>query len=81
MNRRWYACSVFVFLVLTAACSSAADRPNVVIILTDDHGTLDANCFDKSREGESNLSDPSNSLVQKGLNQSGFFQLVQLATP
>lgn len=46
MNCRWYACSVIiVFMLLTADRISAADRPNVVIILTDDQGTLDANCF------------------------------------
>ena len=28
---------------VAAAC--AADKPNVVIFYTDDHGTLDANCF------------------------------------
>ncbi|MDH3584681.1 MAG: sulfatase-like hydrolase/transferase [Phycisphaerae bacterium] len=37
-----------------AAAAPAADRPNVVLILTDDQGTLDANCY-----GSTDLHTPS----------------------
>lgn len=35
------------FAVILATCL-AGDRPNVVILLTDDQGTLDANCYGSS---------------------------------
>ncbi len=33
----------FLFIILVATCT--ARQPNVVVLLTDDQGTLDANCF------------------------------------
>lgn len=46
MKRCWIAVALFAVCAFPLARSaSAADRPNVVIILTDDQGTLDANCF------------------------------------
>ena len=43
-NWRWFLMS----MALTSACVAtvaAQDRPNVVILFTDDQGTLDANCY------------------------------------
>ncbi len=37
--------ALFVFAAFTTLLATAAEKPNVVIILTDDQGTLDANCF------------------------------------
>lgn len=36
---------LFLFSMFLASGVFAADKPNVVIFYTDDHGTLDANCF------------------------------------
>jgi len=33
------------FILLCGSSLSAAEKPNVVILFTDDHGTLDANCY------------------------------------
>lgn len=40
---RWMAC--FNLFILLAVDGDSADRPNVVILLTDDQGTLDAGCY------------------------------------
>ena len=42
MKRRWFPHLLGLLLSLPAV---AADRPNVVILFTDDQGTLDANCY------------------------------------
>lgn len=31
--------------ILIHAAMAQAEQPNVIILLTDDHGTLDANCY------------------------------------
>lgn len=48
---RFILCLVFVYLC--EPCSLVAKQPNVVILFTDDQGTLDANCF-----GASDLQTP-----------------------
>ena len=55
MKRCWIAVALFAVCAFSLARSaSAVDRPNVVIILTDDQGTLDAKCF-----GSSDLHTPN----------------------
>ncbi len=45
--------SVFSTVLISASCAFAAEKPNVVVLLTDDQGTLDAGCY-----GSEDLSTP-----------------------
>ena len=52
-----------IAVTLTVSTAMANERPNVVIILTDDQGTLDANCF-----GSTDLDTPAiDKLAQRGI--------------
>lgn len=54
---------VFFVLVVLAAVVGAAERPNVVVVLTDDQGTMDANCF-----GSTDLHTPAiDRLARRGI--------------
>lgn len=45
MNSHLFALFVYLCLLPGAACLAEGRKPNVVILYTDDQGTLDANCY------------------------------------
>ena len=59
-----------LFVLLSAVCAGAAeDKPNVIIILTDDQGTLDAGCY-----GSADLQTPHiDALAQRGVRFTQFY--------
>jgi arylsulfatase A len=61
-----YVCTCLILLgagLLYNGCSSAPDKPNVVIFFTDDQGTLDVNCF-----GSTDLYTPNmDQLAEEGV--------------
>ena len=63
-------CTVATLVALAPIVSYAQDdRPNVIIIYTDDHGTLDANCY-----GATDLYTPNiDSLAAHGVSFSRFY--------
>ena len=45
MNQALIAAILSLVLLAASPAETPATRPNVVILLTDDQGTLDANCY------------------------------------
>jgi arylsulfatase A len=57
--------------------SPAAERPNVIVILTDDQGTIDAKCF-----GATDLVTPGiDSLAQRGVRLTQFYAAAPVCSP
>ena len=69
-------------LLFTAACAAAdpsprADRPNVLIILTDDQGSADAGCY-----GARDLATPAiDSLAARGVRFTQFYAAAPVCSP
>ena len=81
--RIWLLVRVFSCLVAVAAIgdrdthTDAADRPNVVVILTDDQGTLDAGCY-----GATDLQTPSiDRLAKRGVRFTQFYSAAPVCSP
>lgn len=56
-------------LLLAGAAQGQTDRPNVIVIYTDDHGTLDVNCF-----GAPDLATPNmDALAASGVRFTQFY--------
>ena len=72
-------CAVVTLLLalLLAPFAAAADKPNVVIIFTDDQGTLDAGCY-----GSTDLQTPHiDALAQRGVRFTQFYAAAPVCSP
>lgn len=67
-------------LALTLICCGviqAADKPNVIVIVTDDQGTLDAKCY-----GSTDLSTPNiDALATRGVRFTQFYAAAPVCSP
>ncbi|MEZ6046469.1 MAG: sulfatase-like hydrolase/transferase [Planctomycetaceae bacterium] len=72
---------VLLFVVGTLTCalrlSAAAERPNVLLILTDDQGSIDANCY-----GATDLQTPAlDRLAAEGVRFTQFYAAAPVCSP
>lgn len=68
--------AMFAFAAVWSA-TAAADRPNVLIIFTDDQGTVDLNCF-----GATDLETPHlDRLAGRGLRLTQFYSAAPICSP
>lgn len=74
---RLLACVCLSVGCLLGGTIRAADQPNVIIILTDDQGTLDANCY-----GASDLATPNiDALASRGIRFTQFYAAAPVCSP
>ena len=66
------------FIVLTASADNCnADKPNVILILTDDQGSVDANCY-----GAKDLTTPHiDALAKHGVRFTQFYAAAPVCSP
>ena len=68
--------NLFLFFVLTLSLA-AAKKPNVIIIYTDDQGTLDMNCY-----GAKDLKTPHmDALAESGIKWTQFYSAAPVCSP
>lgn len=71
------AYSLTLATICSYACCWAADRPNVLLILTDDQGSIDLNCY-----GAKDLATPClDGLAQRGVRFSQFYAAAPVCSP
>jgi len=67
----------FIFCLGSIASAIAADRPNIIIIFTDDQGYSDLGCF-----GSSNIRTPHiDSMAAEGIRLTSFYSGASVCTP
>ncbi|MAT15270.1 MAG: sulfatase [Planctomyces sp.] len=67
----------FALTILAATLLPAAERPNVIMILTDDQGSIDANCY-----GAEDLVTPSlDRLAREGIRFTQFYAAAPVCSP
>src|SRR5688500_197453 len=68
---------LLTFLLAAAAAIAAERKPNVIVILTDDQGTLDAGCY-----GATDLKTPHiDALAARGVRFTQFYSAAPLCSP
>ena len=75
--RWWHLSGVQVLIVLILAGSHAADRPNFVLILTDDQGYGDLGCFGSTTIATPNLD----RIAREGARLTSFYAAAPICTP
>lgn len=73
----YFACRFVTLLVLLANCCVAAERPNVIVILTDDQGAVDAGSY-----GADDLTTPAvDDLATRGVRFTQFYSAAPVCSP
>ncbi|MDA7892068.1 sulfatase-like hydrolase/transferase [Akkermansiaceae bacterium] len=69
--------SVVIFALLACALPLSARKPNVIVIFTDDQGTVDMNCY-----GASDLVTPNmDGLAKRGVRFTQFYSAAPVCSP
>ncbi len=69
--------SVVIFALLVCALPLSARKPNVIVIFTDDQGTVDMNCY-----GASDLITPNmDGLAKRGVRFTQFYSAAPVCSP
>ena len=72
-----FCCLAVIVCCLISGVGISADKPNVIIILTDDQGTVDAGCY-----GSSDLSTPHiDALAARGVRFTQFYAAAPVCSP
>ena len=70
-------CFLLILASSFALSTDAADQPNVIVIYTDDQGTLDLNCY-----GSDDLYTPNiDSLANRGVHFTQFYVGSAICSP
>ena len=74
----YLSCALLLVLLSSLSLSSAAvPRPNVIVILTDDQGSIDAGCY-----GAKDLVTPNiDRLAERGIRFTQFYSAAPVCSP
>ena len=84
MNKLHFCLNTFLFLIIVCffhstvnAQSSITDRPNIILILTDDQGSIDVNCY-----GAKDLHTPNmDRIAEEGTRFTQFYSAASVCSP